>query len=283
MNSVTASVISNNLILNCLDVNYYLMRVNSPAIARECKPGQFVMIRCGKGNLLRRPLSIHRVHNSAEVEFLFSVPHNREKARNPFHDRQTGQGSGCGMLWLSRQEEDSSIDLIGPLGNGFSILPSARKLLLVAGGIGIAPLVFLAEYAKSLKKSVIMLIGAKTSAGLYPEQLLPSGIRAFFTVESGRKVNSSRKGRVTDLIDEYIHSADQVFACGPQPMYRALDRQTLPYRDKISVQVSLEVRMGCGFGACYGCSVKTKQGMKRVCKEGPVFDIEDIIWQEVKI
>ncbi|MDD5493428.1 MAG: hypothetical protein PHG36_01955 [Dehalococcoidia bacterium] len=187
------------------------------------------------------------------------------------------------MLWLSGIEEGSYLDIIGPLGNGFSILPSARKLLLVAGGIGIAPLVFLAEYATSLKKSVIMLIGAKTSAGLYPEQLLPSGIRAFFAVESGRKTDSCRKGRVTDLINEYIHSTDQVFACGPQPMYRAMNRQTLLSRDKIPVQISLEVRMGCGFGACYGCSIKTKNGMKRVCKEGPVFDIEDIIWQEVKI
>ena len=88
---------------------------------------------------------------------------------------------------------------------------------------------------------------------------------------------------MADLIPEYLTKVDQVFACGPEAMYETMQRHMNSWPVEKPVQVSLEVRMGCGVGACYSCSIRTRQGMKRVCKEGPVFDINDIIWQEVRI
>jgi len=88
-----------------------------------------------------------------------------------------------------------------------------------------------------------------------------------------------RKGLITDFLPEYLDSADQIFACGPLLMYRAMAR--MPELKNKSVQISLEVRMGCGVGVCYGCTVKAKNGLKQVCKDGPVFELNDILWAEL--
>jgi dihydroorotate dehydrogenase electron transfer subunit len=112
---------------------------------------------------------------------------------------------------------------------------------------------------------------------------LPPGIEKVMVVERPENSGGLPLGKVSDFLPGYMDSADQVFACGPQAMLEAIS--TLVHNKVIvkPVQVSLEVRMGCGSGACFGCSIKTKLGMQRVCKEGPVFNIKDIIWQEVKI
>jgi dihydroorotate dehydrogenase electron transfer subunit len=88
-----------------------------------------------------------------------------------------------------------------------------------------------------------------------------------------------KRGRVTELIPNFADWADQVFACGPMPMYQEMKK--LPYLNGKDVQISLEVRMGCGLGVCYGCTVKTKNGLKQVCKDGPIFDLNDILWDEL--
>jgi dihydroorotate dehydrogenase electron transfer subunit len=146
-----------------------------------------------------------------------------------------------------------------------------------------APLKFLASSALFLNKSVILLNGARYKEGLYPEERLPARAEVIAVIENGNADSKHKKGLVTDILGQYVDWADQIFACGPQAMYAEIDRQLVTWQREKSVAVSLEVRMGCGFGACYGCSIKTKLGMKRVCKEGPVFNIKDIIWQEVKI
>jgi len=124
-----------------------------------------------------------------------------------------------------------------------------------------------------------LLLGASTAAQLYPTHLLPPKIKLITTTEDG---SAGKKGLVTDLLPEYVDGADQVFACGPMPMYRdmALKNQELKPDGK-PVQISLEVRMGCGLGVCYGCTIKTKNGLKQVCKDGPVFDLDDILWDEL--
>jgi len=233
----------------------YLIWLDSPQIAsQETQPGQFVMVRCGD-YLLRRPLSVHQA-DGGEMALLLTIV-------------------GKGTRWLSQRKTGESIDIFGPLGNGYSIHPDSKHLLLVAGGIGIAPLVFLAQQAAKLGCSATLLLGAKTATELYPQRLLPSGIELIIATEDG---SGGKRGLVTDLTPEYAEWADQVFACGPMPMYKTMAQ--MPELRNKPVQISLEVRMGCGLGVCYGCTVKARSGLKQVCKDGPVFNLDDILWDK---
>jgi dihydroorotate dehydrogenase electron transfer subunit len=234
-----------------------LVWLDAPAIAELARPGQFVMVRCGEGHdpLLRRPLSIHRVDSTGGVALLFEVV-------------------GRGTSWLSGRAEGDIVDLMGPLGSGFLVKPAAKNLLLVAGGIGMAPLAFLAEEATRLGRTVTVLPGAQTAALLYPADSLPQISIVEGSTDDG---SAGMKGLVTSRIDEFIGQADQVFACGPSAMYQSMAR--LDCLKKKSVQVSLEERMACGLGACYGCTVKTRNGLKQVCQDGPVFNLADIVWE----
>jgi len=235
--------------------NARLIRLEAPQIASQAKPGQFVMVRCGeKGEYqLRRPLSIHQREEN-KIALLFSVV-------------------GGGTQWLSECKPDDKLDLLGPMGNGFSLNPDAKRLLLVAGGIGIAPLVFLATEAVKHRKEVTLLYGAPTAAQLYPSKLLPK-VKLVIATEDG---TMGEKGMITDLLPDFTREADQIFACGPLPMYRIMAQMP----GLKTAQVSLEVRMGCGVGVCYGCTVKTLNGLKQVCQDGPVFEMDDVLWEEL--
>jgi dihydroorotate dehydrogenase electron transfer subunit len=215
------------------------------------------MVNCGEECLLRRPFSIHQFNNNGIALFYAVLP------------------NGKGTHLLSRRQTGDKIDILGPLGNGYSIAPTSHNILLVGGGIGVAPLPFLAHFAQERGCSVTLLLGANTACQLCPSHLLPPGIDLVITTEDG---TVGYKGMVTDLLPEYIDSVDQVFACGPSSMYRAMAKMSV-LKDKL-VQISLEVRMGCGLGVCYGCTVKTKQGLKQVCKDGPIFELSDIVWDE---
>ncbi len=253
MKQVLATVISNNEVMPGVS----LVWIESPQIAAIARPGQFVMVGCGEDNLLRRPFSIHQVNDDkASIALLFQVV-------------------GRGTNWLSHCQLDDELNVLGPLGNGFSINSTSRNLLLVGGGIGIAPLSFLARVAMERKCSVTMLLGASTATQLCPNHLLPSAVDCITTTDDG---TTGEKGFITDLLPEYIDRADQIFACGPSPMYRSMAK--MPELKGKSVQISLEVRMGCGFGLCYGCTVKTKAGLKQICKDGPVFELGEILWDE---
>jgi len=261
----------------------HLMWIEAPNIACSVLPGQFITVRCGDFTL-RRPLSVHQV-SSQEIALLFKV-------------------AGKGTLWLSQRQTSDRIDTLGPLGKGFSIEPGARNLLLVAGGIGIAPLVFLMQHASS-QHQITLIHGASTAAQLYPFfsggkkrsnlSPLPKGVQFIPVTEDG---SMGKKGMATDILPDFLDWADQVYTCGPVDMYKAMDLTLNPSPSKgeekgegeqqsnlklRKCQVSLEVRMGCGFGACYGCTINTKKGLKQVCRDGPVFELDDIIWQEVRI
>ena len=169
-------------------------------------------------------------------------------------------------------KKGDTVELVSPLGNGYSIRPEARHLLLLAGGVGIAPLYFLAQAAITRQYSVTLIHGASSKLNLYPEKM-PSGIELVM-------VNEEDMGKkVTDLLPDYTDWADQVFACGPVPMYKAMAQ--IPELKVKPVQISLEVRMGCGRGVCYGCTIKTRNGLKQVCQDGPVFDLDGILWDEL--
>jgi dihydroorotate dehydrogenase electron transfer subunit len=147
--------------------------------------------------------------------------------------------------------------------------------LLVGGGIGIAPLPFLARTAIEKGCCVTLLRGATEAEKLCPRHLIPSEVRCITTTDDGSK---GEKGFITHLLGSYAEQTDQIFACGPAPMYRTMAK--MPELKGKPLQLSLEIRMGCGFGACYGCSIKTKQGLKQICQDGPVFNLEDVLWDE---
>lgn len=257
MKQVLATVISNIEVMP----EHYLMRLKAPDIAKVAKPGQFVTISCGPDLILRRPLSIHLVDKQNQLSILFAVV-------------------GTGTHWLSQRRKDEKLDVLGPLGNGFLIKPESKQLLLAAGGIGIAPLVFLAKNALSDRKLVKLIMGTRTKDCLYPIELLPKGIETVITTEDG---SEGVKGKVTDILPKYADWADQVYACGPLAMYQSIDNQSNRWTSKIPIQISLEVKIGCGIGACFGCSIKTKKGMKQVCRDGPVFNLDEVILEEVRI
>lgn len=242
--------------------NYLHCALKAPKIAHNAWPGQFVSIRLTKNlfPLLRRPLSIHKV-SASNIEFLYEI-------------------IGLGTEILAQKKSGEYLDLIGPLGNGFTYgLPftAYHSPILVAGGMGVAPLVFLAQMLA--KQRPVVLIGAKTKGQIICEkefQELGSEIK--ISTDDGSR---GFKGKVTGLLRKILPLAISnkplaIYACGPRPMLEAI--ASISQQHDIPAQVSLEEHLACGIGACFGCAVNTKQGFKRVCKEGPVFNADEIVW-----
>ncbi len=260
MKQVLATVLSNQEIMP----GVHLIQAEAPDITAEARPGQFLMVRCGQDYefILRRPFSIHQANTeTGQISLLFAIV-------------------GRGTTWLSQLKKNDKVDLLGPLGNGFSLEPEAKNLLLIAGGVGIAPLIFLSQQALTQGKSVTLLLGAPTAEQLYPKHLIPEGTNYLITTEDG---SAGKKGLVTDLLPEFIHWCHQICACGPVAMCQRLQAQKQLQKKKLFVQLSLEVRLGCGIGICYGCSLETRHGQKQVCSDGPIFELDEILWDEVKI
>ena len=254
MKQTDARVISNEELIP----RVYLLWLDCPGIASKARPGQFVMVRCGEGAeyQLRRPLSIHQ-QDENRFALLFNVV-------------------GKGTQWLSQRQADDKLDLLGVLGDSYEIYPDSRKLLLIAGGIGIAPLVFLANEAIKKGKEITLLLGSPAAGQLYPPRLLPAGVRLVTATEDG---SAGEKGMITDILPDFISDADQLFACGPVDMYRVMAR--MPELKDKPAQISLEVRMGCGRGICYSCTVKTKTGLKQTCQDGPIFELNEVLSEKL--
>lgn len=236
----------------------WTIRLHAPQIAMDARPGQFVHVRVGYSidPLLRRPMSIYRIGDST-VEFLV-------------------RAAGRGSRMLLEKPVGETLDCLGPLGNGFTIHPSTRHLLMIGGGSGVAPLVALAERAVSKELSVTLLFGARSEDRVFPASLLPTDVEYAVATDDGSK---GRRGMVTDLLPDYLGWADEVYACGPKPMFSAMLDLFRREGTRKPVQVSLEENMACGVGACFGCVVETRHGeMKSVCEDGPVFEMRDLAW-----
>jgi len=253
---IKAKIISNLKLSN----NYWHLEFESGLIAKQAKPGQFVQIRVADGAtpLLRRPLSIHAA-GALKVKIIYEV---------------VGEGTGI----LSTKKPGEFLDILGPLGNGFDcarpVESRGGKNILVAGGIGVAPLVFLAEKLKLSKP--LVLIGAQTKKQII---CLPE----FKALGCGLKLATDDgalgfKGRVTDLLKIVLEQTKpaRIFSCGPYLMLKAVAQ--IAGENRINAQLSLEEHMACGIGACLGCVVETKSGYKTVCKDGPVFFSEELVW-----
>jgi dihydroorotate dehydrogenase electron transfer subunit len=215
----------------------------------EIKPGQFFMLKTTDNSfLLPRPISINDVNGNI-VSFLYRI-------------------EGQGTKKISSLCKNDKLQLFGPLGNGFEPEKLKGKVAVIGGGIGIAPLLYL---CKVLCKKADVYLGYKDTENMYiiDEFKLYAG-RCVIVTEDG---SSGEKGFVTDYIpyDEY----DVVVTCGPEIMMKKI--ANICKDKKIKCYVSLERRMACGMGACLGCTVKTKAGNKRACKEGPVFDSKELI------
>lgn len=244
--------VASNELLNC---DIYRMRVETPQIAAQAQVGQFVQVKVGQplDPILRRPLSIHRIDRDAGViELLYIVV-------------------GKGTKLLSQVKPGESLDIIGPLGRGFELVTN-KPALLVAGGIGIAPLLPVAEELVKAGTSVKLFYGARQ-----PEALVTAEDFQALGVEVS--LITDKDGTVVDLLRQHAtgEQADCViYSCGPNPMLKAV--QEFAASLNIECQLSLEEHMACGFGACLGCACRQKDGgYAHVCTDGPVFKGEEIV------
>lgn len=210
------------------------------------KPGQFYMLRSwDREPFLSRPLSICNIEES-RITFLYEV-------------------KGKGTDIFSKLESGDSIYLLGPLGTGFP-LDKENKIGIVAGGIGIAPMVYL---CKSLRGNMDFYGGFR-EVSFYTKGIEKYSDEIYISTNSGKE---GYKGFITDIFNPEKYSI--VYTCGPIPMMKKIARKCR--EKKTPVYISMEKRMACGVGACLGCSIKTTSGMRRVCKDGPVFKGEEII------
>lgn len=206
------------------------------------KPGQFYMVRSWrKEPLLSRPISIYSIDNNT-LEFLYAVV-------------------GEGTKLLSELKKGDSINLLGPLGNGFPIENIKGKIAVVSGGIGIAPLY---EVVKNLQECEIDLYAGFREKSYSTEAFKEYVENIYIATESGEE---GEKGYITDILE--VNKYDMVLCCGPEVMMKKVVKMCK--EKKVPIYISMEKHMACGVGACLGCTCKTKGGNKRTCKEGPVF------------
>ena len=253
----TAKVVSNKPVADGL----LIIRLHSPQIAAQCQPAQFVHVRCGDGidPLLLRPFSMLTVDRQAgTLDILYQVV-------------------GRGTEILKNRRAGEEILQLGPLGKTFTTPPNQGNLLMVGGGIGTAPLVFLAEMMIPRGHTVTLLAGARTAARHLPAEFVPPAVEYVLATDDG---SAGYHGPVTDLIADYFLWSDAVYICGPWPMLTAVDAayqaREWGWHSKKPIQVSLENQMGCAMGVCLGCVVTTPRGYQRVCRDGPVFALREL-------
>ena len=254
-----ASVIANDEIADLV----YVIRLEEPEQARDVRPGQFVHVKCSMmaDPLLRRPLSVLRTGAN---------PRNRLPA-GQYDVLYDVVGRGTDLLTHLRPGD--LVDVLGPLGQPFQIERTTNRLLLVGGGVGIVPLVALAEEALRRQLEVTLLAGFRNARKAFPANLVPEEVEYVVATEDG---SLGQAGLVTALIPSYLTWADQLCACGPKPMLKELTE--LPGNRTLPIQIAMEEHMGCAMGVCLGCVVPTRHGYQRVCRDGPVFPLEEMVW-----
>lgn len=241
------------------------MVLKAPQITATAEPGQFVHLKCNhqSGILLRRPFSIHQKLNEEDFSLIFEV---------------VGKGTNI----LSQRKEGESLDVLGPLGRGFEIIHEANNIALVAGGMGIAPFLFLwqrlYEDLNFENKEIYLFYGAKEGKSLVClDEFKKFDLHIFISTEDG---SLGEKGKISDLFEKKLSSFKKkpeiIYCCGPFEMMKKIGKFSI--ENRIRCFVSLEQNLACGLGACLGCVVLTRQGYQRVCKDGPIFEAKDIIW-----
>lgn len=241
-----------------------LMWLSCPPVSRGAAPGRFLMVHPTDTHdpLLARPMSFHRFRQATS---------NLQSPASEFAILYDVRGRGTTLL--SEKRPGDTFSIFGPLGKGYRLDPRSQNVLLVAGGLGIAAVMALADQAIAAGKAVTLLQGARSAPKLLPHRLLPAEVEAVSATDDG---SAGHHGYVTELLPKYISWADQVFACGPNPMFASMAEVMRRLRSRKPVQALLEERMGCGTGVCYGCAVFTRKGVRLVCKDGPRFELRQV-------
>jgi dihydroorotate dehydrogenase electron transfer subunit len=248
---------------------YWLLSISAPEIADRAEPGQFVNIAVdAAGSLLRRPFSIARVSKQGPFAGTLDVVFDAH---------------GPGTEWLTTVDAHDVLDVIGPLGTAFPIPKRKVACLLVGGGYGTAPLFFLADRLVREGLRVDLIVGAASQDRLLDViEAKRASASVTFTTEDG---SYGERGRVTDVLEDVATRCGTgvVYACGPNPMLRAVSERCVEL--ELPVQVAVEEQMACGVGVCFTCvlPIRTKDGtvkMKRSCIDGPVFNGAKVAWDE---
>ncbi|OGW75584.1 MAG: hypothetical protein A2Z72_01560 [Omnitrophica bacterium RBG_13_46_9] len=268
MKQFKAKIISNRKIAP----EHYILSFKRPEKERRIEPGQFFYVKISDSYrpLLRKPFSVHKI-SGYSIEILYKT---------------IGEGTRA----LSKRKKGDILDMMGPLGKGFDAVRRHKKVMLVGGGHGVAPLYALAkqlEYPAVPAGRLSIFIGARTKDHIVCDKKFRRlGARVYIATDDGTR---GHKGFVTDLLTRKIlgsrdkdtgegrgkgHTA--IYACGPKEMLKSVWKVARRYG--IPCQFSLEEYMACGIGTCLGCAVKTQSGYKLVCKDGPVFDAKEIVW-----
>jgi len=248
-------IISNKKVSPC----HYKLCLDAAPLMKKSKPGQFINIKVAEGTdpLFRRPFSVHRKKRYLEIFY---------------------QVIGKGTQILAQKAKGEFLDVMGPLGNHFSSPPAGvKQVAMIAGSIGVAPFLALSDELRTKKKyDLILLYGAKTKQHTFNmKEFRANGCKIFIATEDG---SVGTKGRVDKLFSKVGMDPQKTFiyTCGPNPMIASV--QEFALKHGIKGQASCEEIFGCGVGACLGCVIQTKSGYKTVCHDGPVFDLEEIIF-----
>jgi dihydroorotate dehydrogenase electron transfer subunit len=243
---------------------YYRLTVLAPEVAAFAKPGQFIQIRVSASEcndpLLPRPISIFHIDEATNnVSVIYKV-------------------IGRGTSMLAGLKSGELVEVLGSIGNGFMLHADARNLALIAGGVGMPPLFCFAEYLRrsNVDCRISLFYGGRGNGDLLElDRWTQTGVKLYTATEDG---SHGHHGLVTEVFSEEHHREkfDFIAACGPQPMLQAV--QKIALAEGITGQLSLEAHMACGVGACLGCTCKTNQGYKRVCADGPVFLLQEVVW-----
>lgn len=243
-----------------IEPDYLLLTLKHPDSLPEINAGQFVEVKIPDtaGTFLRRPISIHDVdyHENTITLLIRKV------------------GNGTNLLGLLKPNE--MVNLVYPLGNGFDMTAAGKHPLLIGGGVGVAPLLYLGRKLKEDGKKVDYLFGARSADGLLRKDVYQAIGDVYVTTEDG---SEGTKGFVTNhaCLCENIKQYSSLLVCGPTPMMKAIARAAKAAN--VPCYVSLENKMACGIGVCLCCVTDTRNGHKCVCSEGPVFDINDLKWE----
>ncbi len=240
-----------------LTAEVFRLTVYAPEIAAAAAPGQFVMVQVSGSldPLLRRPFSIHSRGADGSLSLLFKVV-------------------GKGTALLAQAKTGDEIDLLGPFGRGFDLSAAEKPVCLIGGGMGIAPLLFLAQELPGKKYA---LLGARNHDELAPlaKAFAELGCTVQLATDDG---SLGHHGFVPDLLDEVLPDVSRVCTCGPSPMMRSVASKCRQAGKPC--QVSVETHMACGMGACLGCVMPGADGRQvHVCTDGPVFNAEELAWQ----
>lgn len=245
--------------VEALSDKHVLIKLTDDKPLPEMLPGQFVEVRVDNSpsTFLRRPISINNVdYDRNELWLLVAAV-------------------GDGTRQLQKLQKGDRLNCVLPLGNSFTMpTDSTHKVLLVGGGVGVAPLLYFGKRIKAMGGEPTFLLGARSAKDVLERELFEQVGRVFITTEDG---SEGEKGFVTNhsvLAQEHF---DRISTCGPKPMMMAVARYA--FKNDIECEVSLENKMACGVGACLCCVEKTVEGNKCVCKEGPVMNIKKLTWQ----